>query len=178
MDQNPVRKPKNEEQRTQTIHSRVQGVVLPRKSGRLSCANSAAHRATERDYKNHRPLNTRKPPVYTLTGCAIPLQVTCVDSQIISSIIIGSCTITATVLGSNTALLVSRKISLRQKLQEDLNQAVRDIHFLMTVEEAHCERNKSRDGESFKLRTRSAVREKSGADFSGRFTPGNCKSND
>lgn len=97
------------------------------------------------------------------------------DSQIISSLIVGSSTILATVLGASTALLIGRKISQRQRLQEDLNQAVRDIHFLLTVEEAHCERNKARENESFKLRTRGAVREKLGADFSGKFTPGNWK---
>ena len=97
------------------------------------------------------------------------------DPQIISSLIIGSSTILATILGALTALLIGRKISKRQKLQEDLNQAVRDIHFLLEVEEAHCERNKARENESFKVRTRSAAREKLGADFSGRFTPGNWK---
>jgi hypothetical protein len=97
------------------------------------------------------------------------------DSQIISSLITGSSTILATILGALTALLIGRKISQRQKLQEDLNQAVRDIHFLLEVEEAHCERNRARENETFKLRTRSAVREKLGADFSGRFTPGNWK---
>jgi hypothetical protein len=97
------------------------------------------------------------------------------DSQIISSLIIGSSTILATILGALTALLIGRKISKRQKLQEDLNQAVRDIHFLLAVEEAHCERNKARENESFKVRTRSATCEKLGSDFSGRFTPGNWK---
>ena len=97
------------------------------------------------------------------------------DSQIISSLIIGSSTILATILGAITALLIGRKISQRQKLQEDLKQAVRDIHFLLEVEEAHCERNRARENETFKLRTRSAAREKLGSDFSGRFTPGNWK---
>ena len=97
------------------------------------------------------------------------------DSQIISSLIIGSSTILATSLGALTALLIGRKISQRRKLQEDLNQAVCDIHFLMEVEETHCERNKARENESFKLRTRSAAGEKLGRDFSGRFTPGNWK---
>jgi hypothetical protein len=97
------------------------------------------------------------------------------DSQVISSIIVGSSIIIATILGSITALLVGRKIALRQELQEDLKRAVRDIHFLMAVEEEHCERNKSGGGESFKLRTRTAARENTGLDFSGRFTPGNWK---
>ena len=95
------------------------------------------------------------------------------DPQIVSSLVIGASTIAATILGSITALIVGRKITQRQRLQEDLNQAVRDIHFLMAVEEAHCERNRSREGESFKLRTRAAVRETLCGDFSGRFTPGN-----
>ena len=99
------------------------------------------------------------------------------DPQIISSLIISSSIIAATILGSITALIVSRRITQRQSLQEDLSQAVRDIHFLMSVEEAHCERNRSREGESFKLRTRAAVRETLGGDFSGRFTPGNWKVN-
>jgi hypothetical protein len=97
------------------------------------------------------------------------------DPQIISPLIIGTSTIFATVLGASTALLIGKKISRRQKLQDDLNQAVSDIRFLMAVEEAHCERNKANVNESFKLRTRSAVREKLGTDFSGRFTPGNWK---
>lgn len=97
------------------------------------------------------------------------------DPQIISSIIIGTSTIFATVLGAGTAWLVGRKVSQRQKLEEDLDRAVRDIHFLLAVEEAHCARNKAGGNESFKLRTRSAVRETSGTEFSGRFTPGNWK---
>jgi len=97
------------------------------------------------------------------------------DPQVTSSLIMGGSTIAATILGSATALLIARKIAQRQKLEKDLNQAVRDIRFLLAVEEAHCDRNKVRDNESFKLRTRSAVREAIGADFSGRFTPGNWK---
>lgn len=97
------------------------------------------------------------------------------DPQIVSSIITGLSIIAATIVGSNTALTLAQKISQRQKLRQDLNQAVGDIHFLLAVEEAHCERNRSREGESFKLRTRAAVREKLGGDFSGRFTPVNWK---
>jgi hypothetical protein len=85
----------------------------------------------------------------------------------------GGSTIAATILGSVTALLIGRKIARRQKLEEDLNQAVRDIRFHLAFEGAHCERNKARDNESFKKRTRSAVREAVGANFSGQFTPGN-----
>lgn len=100
------------------------------------------------------------------------------DPQIISSIIIGASTILATVLGAGTAWLIGRKISRRQKLQDDLDRAVRDIHFLLAVEEAHCARNKAEGNDSFKLRTRNAVRESSDADFSGRFTPGNWKASE
>lgn len=100
------------------------------------------------------------------------------DPQIISSIIIGASTILATVFGAGTAWLIGRKISRRQKLQDDLDRAVRDIHFLLAVEEAHCARNKAEGNDSFKLRTRNAVRESSDADFSGRFTPGNWKASE
>jgi hypothetical protein len=75
----------------------------------------------------------------------------------------------------SAAWLIGRKVSQRQKLEEDLDRAVRDIHFLLAVEEAHCARNKTAGNESFKLRTRSAVKETSGTEFSGRFTPGNWK---
>ena len=99
------------------------------------------------------------------------------DPQITSSLLLGTSTIVATILGSLTALLIGRKLSKKQKLREDLNLAVRDIHFLLQVEEEHCERNRVRDGETFKLRTRGAIREKFGTEFSGKFTPGNWKSN-
>ena len=64
----------------------------------------------------------------------------------------------------------------RQQLEQDLTQAVRDIHFLLAVEEANCERNRQNGGESLKVRTRAGVRDSSGLDFSGRFTPGNWTS--
>ena len=97
------------------------------------------------------------------------------DPQIVSSIITGLSIIAATIVGSITALVLALKISQCHKLRQDLNQAVGDIHFLLAVEEAHCERNKSREGETFKLRTRSVLRDKVEADFTGRFTPGNWK---
>jgi hypothetical protein len=99
------------------------------------------------------------------------------DPQVTSSLIIGASTIIATILGSATAVLIGRQLTRRRKLADDLNQAVRDIHFLLAVEEAHCHRNKERENQSFKLRTRSAVRDRLGADFSGRFTPGNWQAN-
>jgi len=40
----------------------------------------------------------------------------------------------ATVIGAVVAVLISRKISKRQKLEEDLKEAVADIRFLLAVE--------------------------------------------
>jgi hypothetical protein len=57
------------------------------------------------------------------------------DPQVTSSLILGGSTIAATLLGSAAALLIGRKIARRQKLEEDLNQAVRDIRFLLAVED-------------------------------------------
>lgn len=98
------------------------------------------------------------------------------DPQITSAIIIGSATFASALIGSIIALAIGRKMARRQQLEQDLTQAVRDIHFLLAVEEAHCERNKQNGGESFKVRTRAGVRDNSGLDFSGRFTPGNWTS--
>jgi hypothetical protein len=93
--------------------------------------------------------------------------------QITSAIITGSATFASALFGSIIALSIGRKMARRQQLEQDLTQAVRDIHFLLAVEEAHCERNRQNGGESLKVRTRAGVRDISGLDFSGRFTPGN-----
>ena len=96
------------------------------------------------------------------------------DPQITSAIIIGSATFASALIGSIIALSIGRKMARRQQLEQDLAQAVRDIHFPLAVEEAHCERNKQNSGESLKVRTRAGVRDTSGLDFSGLFTPANC----
>lgn len=95
------------------------------------------------------------------------------DPQITSAILTGSATLAATLTGSNIALSIGQKVARRQQLGQDLAQAVRDIHFLLAVEQAHCERNRQMGGESLKVRTRAVVRDSSGSEFSGRFTPGN-----
>jgi hypothetical protein len=94
------------------------------------------------------------------------------DSKTINSLIISLSIIAATIVGSITALRIGRQMFRRQKLRQNLNQAVGDIRFLIAVEESHCERSKSSDGETFKLRARSALRDKPGVDFSGRIQPG------
>jgi len=98
------------------------------------------------------------------------------DPQITSAIIIGSATFASALIGSIIALSIGRKLARRQQLEQDLTQAVRDIHFLLAVEEAHCERNRQNGGESLKVRTRAGVRDSAGLEFSGRFTPGNWTS--
>jgi hypothetical protein len=95
------------------------------------------------------------------------------NAEIQAAFITGSFGVIATVIGAVVALTISRKISKRQKLEEDLKEAVSDIRFLLAVEEAHCERHRETDGESYKNRTRQVVRDDKGLSFSGRFTPGN-----
>ena len=95
------------------------------------------------------------------------------NPEIQAAFITGSFGVIATVIGAVVALTISRKISKRQKLEEDLKEAVSDIRFLLAVEEAHCERHRETDGESYKNRTRQVVRDDKGRSFSGRFTPGN-----
>ena len=95
------------------------------------------------------------------------------NPEIQAAFITGSFGVIATVIGAVVALVISRKISKRQKLEEDLKEAVADIGFLLAVEEAHCEKHREADGESYKNRTRQAVRDDKGLSFSSRFTPGN-----
>lgn len=95
------------------------------------------------------------------------------NPEIQAAFITGSFGVIATVIGAVVALMISRKISKRQKLEDDLKEAVSDISFLLAVEEAHCERHRETDGESYKNRTRQVVRDDKGLSFSGRFTPGN-----
>ncbi len=95
------------------------------------------------------------------------------NPEIQAAFITGCFGVLATVIGALVALMISRKISKRQKLEEDLKEAVSDIRFLLAVEEAHCERHRETDGESYKNRTRQVVRDDKGLSFSGRFTPGN-----
>jgi hypothetical protein len=93
--------------------------------------------------------------------------------EIQTAFITGSFGVIATVIGAVVALVISRKISKRQKLEDDLKEAVSDIGFLLAVEGAHCERHRETDGESYKNQTRQLVRDDKGLSFSGRFTPGN-----
>ncbi len=95
------------------------------------------------------------------------------NPEIQAAFITGGFGVIATVIGAVVALMISRKISKRQKLEEDLKEAVADIGFLLAVEEAHCEKHRETDGESYKNRTRQVVRDDKGLSFSGRFTPGN-----
>jgi hypothetical protein len=94
------------------------------------------------------------------------------NPEILAALITGFFTVFATVIGAVIALMISRKINKRQKLEEDLKEAVADIGFLLAVEQAHCEKHRETDGESYKNQTRQIVRDDKGLRFFGRFTPG------
>ena len=64
-----------------------------------------------------------------------------------------------------------------ERLEVKLQKAIDDIHFLLKVEELHCERNKENFQQGYKIITREIVRESyPNLDFSGKFTPGNIRS--
>jgi hypothetical protein len=97
------------------------------------------------------------------------------NPEIQAAFVTGTFGVIATVIGAVVAVMISRKISKRQKLEEDLKEAVADIRFLLAVEEMHCQKHREADGESFKKRMRQAVRDENRLNFSGRFTPGNWR---
>ena len=60
-----------------------------------------------------------------------------------------------------------------ERLEVKLQTAIDDIHFLLKVEELHCQRNKNNENQGYKNITRNMVRQSfSPLDFSGKFTPG------
>ena len=96
------------------------------------------------------------------------------EPQILSSIISSAGTIAAAVIAAVTAKIIGRKFLDRERLKNDLETAVKDIEFLLSVEEIHCGNNREMDGHSSKNKVRDMVRD-SGIEWSGRFTPGRVK---
>lgn len=67
--------------------------------------------------------------------------------------------------------LIGQQISGRRRLAAKLHLAQRDIEFLLSVEQAHCELHQVAIGQSQKIRVRRRVKEQ-GLAWSGKFTPG------
>jgi len=78
----------------------------------------------------------------------------------------------AAAITATAGLQIGKTVARRQKLIDDLARAMQDIHFLLAVEQQHCELHKSNSGESNLRRVRRSVKEQRGLHWSGQFTPG------
>ncbi len=94
------------------------------------------------------------------------------DPEVISAIISAIGTIISALLAT---VVIGHKIAKRKELQENLTEAIRDIEFLLRVEQLHCEDNKIMHNSSNKLKVRRQVRELYTANWSGKFTPSRAK---
>lgn len=94
------------------------------------------------------------------------------EPEVLAAIISGASTILAAVIAAIAAAFIGKKFAAREKLQAERDSAIRDIHFLLKVEQFHCALHKQNTGESNQRRIRELVRTETGLEWSGRFTPG------
>ena len=97
------------------------------------------------------------------------------DPAFQSSVVSAVGAILSALIAALCATIIGRQIADRRKLQAALQCAVGDIHFLLAVESAHCDRHKEFTEESFKQRIRQVARDQ-GFEWSGRYTPGRVRS--
>lgn len=96
--------------------------------------------------------------------------------EVLAATIEGVCTVLAALIASIAAALIGKRFASREKLQEERDTAIKDIHFLLKVEQRHCELQKEGGGESNFRRVRDYVRDQNGLEWSKRFTPGRVNS--
>lgn len=96
------------------------------------------------------------------------------DPEVQASLITSAGSILAALIAGIAAGLIGHQIAGRRRLQQALQLAVSDIHFLLAVEAAHCELHKEMSSESFKQRIRQTARDQ-GYEWTGRFTPGRAR---
>jgi hypothetical protein len=77
----------------------------------------------------------------------------------------------AALIAGICAAVIGHQITGRKRLQDNLDNAHRDIDFLLAVEAGHCDKHRDNGDESNKIRIRNLVRDK-GLVWSGRNTPG------
>ena len=94
------------------------------------------------------------------------------DPTALSAVITGASTIIAATIAALAAGFVGQKFAKIDKLKEEAETAIKDVHFLLKVEQRHCELHKERTGKSNLRRVRQQVKENSGLAWSGRYTPG------
>lgn len=94
------------------------------------------------------------------------------NPEAVAALITAAGTVLAAVIAAVAAALIGKRILGREKLQADLDRAIKDIHFLLEVEKRHCEIRKEQGENNNFLTVRSYVTDQRGESWSGRFTPG------
>jgi hypothetical protein len=105
------------------------------------------------------------------------LNLSLADPAVAAAIVTAVGSILTTLAAGTGALLINRQITRRRRLQAKLDQAQKDIAFMLAVEHQHCQVHQDRDGQSLKLIVRERVRD-AGLQWSGRFTPGRVRRDD
>jgi hypothetical protein len=93
------------------------------------------------------------------------------DPAVQSAIISAVGSILAAGIAAICAAVIGYQIASRRRLQENLNQAIADITFLLEVEKIHCQMQVATQGTSMKITVRKRVTD-AGERWSGKFTPG------
>jgi hypothetical protein len=97
------------------------------------------------------------------------------DPVVIAAVIAAIAGLASALLSGMTQYLFRRHREDQNKLRANLETALKDIEFLLKVEQRHCELHKERDDESNKNRVRDLVRQTSGLHWSGKFVPSQAK---
>lgn len=105
------------------------------------------------------------------------LNLNLADPAVVAAIVTAIGSILTTLAAGTGALLINRQLTRRRRLQVKLDQAQKDIAFLLAVEQQHCQVHADRDGQSLKIVVRERVRD-AGLQWSGRFTPGRVRRDD
>ena len=92
------------------------------------------------------------------------------DKQIIIELIKGGSLVLAAGIPSTVAWWVSRARLKRDVLRQQLLTALKDIQFLLAVEQEYGEHCKAMEGNSLHKRMRENARHFRGADWSGKFS--------
>ena len=95
---------------------------------------------------------------------------------VLASAITAVGSVLAGLIAATAAAIIGREFSSRAKLRAERDSLLRDLHFLLKVEEYHCNLHKSTVGMSNFRRIRNRVRSETGLQWSGRFTPGRAES--
>lgn len=91
--------------------------------------------------------------------------------EVLAAYISGGATIIATLLAAIAASIIGKNFAGREKLKSDLEDAKKDIEYLLAVELRHCELHREHGKGSNKLRARRDVEKNRHLKFSKRFYP-------